>query len=299
MNDAVKRINQMHNEERFSRKSVDKKIREWFLSFPELKAAVKYGVELVEELVNGDYYASKNARMAQLKVMELENIVMEVFIHISYCLVSEPFTGVTGALASRLKFSDQADAIKTVAEVVAVLNETGVFDIEKKDRFASLTVISNLELPVSILEAMEQSKYLPPMVCTPERLENNYSSGYLTQKDSLILGAGNHHDGEICLDVLNAMNSVSLKLDTEFLCKVEEEATYEFESVDQHDTWINFKKQSYQMYSRMVSDGNQFYFTHKVDKRGRIYAQGYHINTQGAAFKKAMLELTYEEEVTM
>jgi DNA-directed RNA polymerase len=38
-----------------------------------------------------------------------------------------------------------------------------------------------------------------------------------------------------------------------------------------------------------------FHLTHKVDKRGRIYSQGYHVNTQGAAFKKAMIELAKEE----
>ena len=45
----------------------------------------------------------------------------------------------------------------------------------------------------------------------------------------------------------------------------------------------------------MVSQGNRFYLTHKVDKRGRIYAQGYHITTQGTAFKKAMIELAEPE----
>jgi DNA-directed RNA polymerase len=48
----------------------------------------------------------------------------------------------------------------------------------------------------------------------------------------------------------------------------------------------------------MVQCGNHFYLTHKVDKRGRIYACGYHINTQGTAFKKAQLELVNEEIVT-
>jgi len=48
----------------------------------------------------------------------------------------------------------------------------------------------------------------------------------------------------------------------------------------------------------MVSQGNEFYLTNKVDKRGRIYSQGYHINTQGTSFKKAMIDLAHEELVT-
>ena len=41
--------------------------------------------------------------------------------------------------------------------------------------------------------------------------------------------------------------------------------------------------------------GNKFYFTHKVDKRGRLYCQGYHINYQSASYKKAMIELANKE----
>jgi DNA-directed RNA polymerase len=48
----------------------------------------------------------------------------------------------------------------------------------------------------------------------------------------------------------------------------------------------------------MINSGNEIYLTNKVDKRGRIYAQGYHITTQGTSFKKAMLELAHEELVT-
>jgi hypothetical protein len=135
------------------------------------------------------------------------------------------------------------------------------------------------------------------MVCSPLPLTHNYSSGYLTHNDSLILGSDNHHDGDICLDVLNTMNNVALKLDTDFLSTVEEMPTFEMDTQDKIDQWRAFKKNSYCFYTLMATQGNRFYLTHKVDKRGRIYASGYHINTQGTAFKKAMLELAKEELV--
>jgi hypothetical protein len=93
------------------------------------------------------------------------------------------------------------------------------------------------------------------------------------------------------LDTLNIMNKVALQLDTDFLSTVEEEPTFDLGTQDREDTWARFKKQSYHFYNLMATQGNRFYLTHKVDKRGRIYAHGYHINTQGSAFKKAMLEL--------
>jgi DNA-directed RNA polymerase len=40
-----------------------------------------------------------------------------------------------------------------------------------------------------------------------------------------------------------------------------------------------------------------FYLTHKYDKRGRVYCQGYHINYQGAPWNKATIQLADKELV--
>jgi hypothetical protein len=205
---------------------------------------------------------------------------------------------VSAQIACRLKFSDRTEAITTVAELLGVLCRTDAFDIDKPDRMASLTLVSRMNLPVNLVDFIENSQYLPPMVCEPLELTHNFSSGYLTHNDSLILGTGNHHDGDICLDVLNLMNRVALRLDTDFLSTVEEEPTFGLDTQDKEELWADFKRQSYKFYNLMVQCGNKFYLTHKVDKRGRIYAGGYHINTQGTAFKKASIELAHEEIVT-
>jgi len=162
---------------------------------------------------------------------------------------------------------------------------------------ASLMVVSCIPLSEELIKYIENSQYLPPMVCEPLPLTHNYSSGYLTHNDSLILGTGNHHGGDLCLDVLNTMNSVALKLDLDFLSTVEEEPTFDLDTQDKADQWAQFKEQSYMFYDLMHQNGNRLYLTHKVDKRGRIYACGYHISTQGTAFKKASLELANEELV--
>jgi hypothetical protein len=205
---------------------------------------------------------------------------------------------VSAQIASRLKFSDRTEAITTVAELLAVLCETDAFDIVKADKSASLMVESRIPLNDNLKDFIQNSQYLPPMVCEPLELTHNFSSGYLTHNDSLILGTGNHHDGDLCLDVLNLMNKVALKLDTDFLCTVEEDPTFELDSQDKEEQWADFKRQSYEFYDLMVQCGNQFYLTHKVDKRGRIYACGYHISTMGAPFKKASVELANEQIVT-
>ena len=157
-------------------------------------------------------------------------------------------------------------------------------------------VISRINLPKEIIDSIEESEFLPPMVCKPLELENNFSSGYLSHKESLILKK-NHHDGDICLDALNIVNSVQLQLDKDFLSSVEEEPTFDIKDPQQETAWGDFKKASYRFYQLIAANGNRFYLTHKVDKRGRIYAHGYHITTQGSSFKKASIELAKEEIV--
>lgn len=311
-------VMQESNEKRFNRKHIDGYLREAITTNPLMVTKLAHGVELVNAYMAKSYYESKNKRIAQLNKLDIETLVLDIFIGVCYCQTPELFTSVTAKMAGRLKLSDKTEAITTVAELMAVLCATDAFDISKADKMASLMVVSRIPLTDTLLEYIKNSTYLPPMVCEPLDLLNNYTSGYLTHNDSVILGAGNHHDGDICLDVLNTINKVELKLDTQFLSTVEEDPTKEFTLEWAHkkanekgksitdatakiniakaiEHWHRFKVQGYAFYTLIAQQGNRIYFTHKVDKRGRIYAQGYHLNTQGTAFKKASIELVNEQ----
>ena len=286
---------QEENEARYSRKHIDGYIREAIADSKDMQAKILQGVALLIAFINAKYYASKMLRLAQLKDMDLTELVTDIFVGIAYYQREELFTSVSASMASRLKFSDKPEAIKTMAEILAVLCGTDAFDINKANKMASLVLVSRIPLSKELIQYIEDSAYLPPMVCEPLELVNNYSSGYLSHKDSLILGNGNHHDGDICIDVLNLINKVTLQLDTKFLSTVEEEPTFELDTPEKIIQWGNFKRQSYSFYKLMVDQGNEFYLTNKVDKRGRIYCSGYHITSQGTAFKKASIELAHEE----
>ena len=240
----------------------------------------------------------KQARIHQLKSLNLEQLVRTIFIGVAYCAQPVLFTSISAQIANRLRFNDKAEGIQTAAELLAVLCLTDAFDIIKVDRSSSLMLQSRIPLSDELVSLIEYSEYLPPMVCQPQKVTHNFESGYLTHNDSLILGRGNNHDGNICLDVLNLCNRVRLRLDTDFLGRVEEEPTFALDTMDKSHQWGVFKSKSYHFYSLMVEQGNSFYLTHKVDKRGRIYAQGYHITTQGTPFKKAALELADPQPVT-
>lgn len=289
---------QLANERRFNRKHIDKYIRMTLLENPATVAQIEDGVRRVTEWMNQPYYASKQARVDQLKGLDIEALVLDLLVGVAYCQREELFTSVSAQLAGRVGFSDKAESIQTVAELLAILCYTDAFDICKATKSASLVIINRMPLTERLRGFIADSQYLPPMVCEPEILKHNHSSGYLTHNDSLLLGKGNHHDGDLCLDVLNTQNQVALKLSIEFLCTVEEEPTFELDSAEKIDQWGEYKRQSYQLYHLLVTQGNKFWLTHKVDKRGRIYAQGYHITTQGSSFKKASIELAHEEIVT-
>ena len=287
---------QLANEHRFSKHHIDKYVRK-VMQGQEFQDVIQEGVGLLETWLAGTYYESKQKRLKQLADLDLYELVEDIFCGIAYVRREELFTSVSAKLAGQLNFSDKPDAIHTMAEILAVLCETNAFDINKPSREGSLTLISNLPLPKELETYIDNVTFLPPMVCQPQPIDSNSKSGYLTHNDSLVLGKGNHHGGDLCLDVINKQNAIPLKLDFDFLCANELERNKPFESAEERDQWEKFAARSKQMFILMLNQGNRFYETHKVDKRGRLYSIGYHLNTQGSSFQKAMIELADEEIV--
>ena len=201
-------------------------------------------------------------------------------------------------MAHRMGFDRHEDSIKTVSEVIAVLCGTDAYDISKEDAYASLKIVSCIPLSNELQIMIERSTYLPPMVCPPDLVTNNYESPYLTHNESQILGRNNSHTGDICLDVINIQNHTALTLDKDFLNTVDEEPSYELDTAEKVQEWNTFLEQSREIYRLMIASGNQFYLTNRVDKRGRLYAMGYHVTTQGTPYKKASIELAKQEVVT-
>lgn len=285
------------NELRSSKRHLDKRLREYLLITEGIPECIEQGVSLLKDYVSKTYYPSKDARVAQVAKLNLTELTTDVFLTVSYCIKPEMFTGVVTQLVGLLGFDERSEAITTVAEILAVLSNTPFFDIIKKGKYESLRIQSNLDLPEEVLDAMEAVTTLPPMVCKPLKVETNFCSPYLTYNDCVILGNHNQHARNVCLDVLNIMNSVRLSLNTQFLSTVEEQPTYLLNR-DTQPIWARYKRQCYYFYALLAEQNNAFYLTHKVDKRGRIYSQGYQITTQGTSFKKAMIDLADKEVVT-
>lgn len=59
--------------------------------------------------------------------------------------------------------------------------------------------------------------------------------------------------------------------------------------------FLKYDKVAKDVIGLLIQEGNEFYLTHKYDKRGRVYCQGYHVTYQGAAWNKAVIEFADKE----
>ena len=308
-------------EQYFGEHNISKDIIEEFQQTPVIVERVQQGVALLTEWLNGEYYSSKQARLAQVAILDLEAIVYKTVTTIAMkCTQFMPLVSVASLLAHQLKFADQRDGILTMTEIIAVLADIDLYDLDRANKFAQISVKTRIELSDELKERAQNSRFLPPLLHRPAVLRNNRHSGYTTLRgDSLILGGfQNHHDNHISLDVLNTLNRNQFEIDEEFISTIDEQPSakvhnrldeweedydelsreekemYELEK----NNWQQYKEQCYVTYSLMLRHGNKFYFQHKVDKRGRVYTYGYHLNPQGNSFKKAMLNLAHKEVAT-
>lgn len=324
LQDAQERI-----EYKFSKSNIKKFILDDVLETPVIMEKVNQGVELLKAWIAGGYrdpqyddnkkkqayYDKKEERLRQLVGHDLEDIIMDVLAVVLPLEKPMLFTSVVGQLVGTLGYTSKLEGTKTIAEILAVLCETDLFDIGRNNS-GSLTIKSCFVMDEKLKAFIAQTQYLPPMICAPRIVKKNWDSGYLTRKESLIL-KDNHHDQNICLDSINKFNQVELSLDLNLL-KTYNEPPTDFDTKEKREewqalhpgecwqtelqeriaAWDRMVRDSYRVYLDLAKQGNKFWLTHKVDKRGRTYAQGYHVSTQGSAFKKAIVNLNKKELIT-
>ena len=175
-------------------------------------------------------------------------------------------------------------------------------DLADWDEF-SQTVVMRYDITDDVKAKLEQFQYPLPMVQYPDPLTNNRQTGYVTIRKSVIL-KNNHHDEDVCLDHLNRANKIPLALNADVVAFVQNRWK-NLDKPKEDETYDEFKarKKAFEKYDRtsrdvldaLMAQGNQFWLTHRYDKRGRTYSQGYHVNYQGTDWNKAVIEF-YDAE---
>ena len=163
-----------------------------------------------------------------------------------------------------------------------------------------------IDITADVQEDLDRYQYPLPCIIEPREVRSNTENGYhFVKKGSLIL-KHNHHNDDICLDHINRVNKVKFRIDHD-VAKMVKNQWSNLDKPKEGEEKEDFEKRvrAFEKYDRTAKDvndligqlGNEFYLTHKYDKRGRIYCQGYHVSYQGAPWNKAVIEFAEGEVV--
>ena len=162
------------------------------------------------------------------------------------------------------------------------------------------------DITADVQHEIDLYQYPLPMIVKPKELKSNRDSGYLTSRDSIIL-RDNHHMDDVCLDHMDDINSTALSINLDVLKtiknswrnleapKPDEERSDYYKRVKAFEKYDSCSKE---VMEHLVLHGNRFHLTHRYDKRGRVYCQGYHVNYQGNPWNKAVVEFADKEYLT-
>lgn len=198
-----------------------------------------------------------------------------------------------------------ADALYEAAkeDIVDIDRSKWIVDYKTKKEIPQVMFVVRYEISSDVQRELDLYQYPLPMVEEPVILERNTDTGYVTLKGSVILKK-NHHDDDACLDHINRVNSIALRVNEDTVAFVANRWK-NLDKLKPGETYDDFqkRKKAFQKYDRtsrdviaaMMAQGNRFWITHKYDKRGRVYCQGYAINYQGNDWNKAVVEFADKE----
>lgn len=297
----LKALTQAIWEDQYSKKEVRTRLRKMLEDNDELMDEINAASSaVINYYINSTltFWDSKANRWDTLIALnQTIEICLDMFVLVTqnqYCNIQTIVGQMIGLFEGKL---NTIDSVKTLSEVCAVIaSETDLWDIQlpEDSELGVITVIANYEFQEEIKQYLANIKYLPPMLVRPKMVNSNYDYDYFNTQSSKILGSGNHHDDPISLDVINICNGTKLKLD-EFMLQFEENPNKELDTVEKVEQFNRMAKVSKQVYQEILDQGNEFYLTHKYDKRGRLYSQGYHINIQSTDYKKSLISLAQGE----
>lgn len=276
-----------------------------------LPDAIDEGVRLLKEWLDTPSWPSKEARKDAIRHHDIRAIVLKMIANITMaCTEALPLVSIA-SMSSMSDDLDKLDDIHLAAEVITVLADTDTYLLEQSAG-GTYIVLSQLEPSESLQRKIRIGCYLPPMLDKPEKLYSNKDSAYLTIKnDKVILGGRlNQHSENVSLDVINLLNSQEYELDEHVIKQIkpfhrdvlDEQGLSELTVEEQKDYQKELKNyhrylEQFQFLSTNLV-GRKLHFTHKPDKRGRMYTQGFHFNPMGSSYEKACINLYNKETVT-
>lgn len=275
-------------------------------------------VRFIEDWMQQDFYLSKNLEIKKLEGTDLEAMVLDIMVilmqqdfHyfemtkvVASVLKCTPFGGVILELENDTESKAYMRGIKCACSILVKMAEADLIDIHPAYRSATGTVCVSLPFHFDgeTGKAIERAKFLPPMVCKPKKLKKNTDSGYLSFNSHRITKKLQQHNGDICLDVINLVNSTPYTLNQQVLEMCHDEFSFDDEKdldeEKQRELFEAHVKATNETCIELITLGNKFWFEWFVDYRGRMYDRGYELHIQGNSYKKAMLDFHEPSEIT-
>ena len=294
----------MHNLS-FNPRDVEDRIFD-YLNTINIQDMIDTGLKSVHDWASQEYYPAKQTRIAWLMSCDLWELASDLTMMVCGLKTKVTLVTLSSMLAPKLKMKDKFQAVYIAAEFICMFSDSEIYDVSRQKGY-SAWVIPKIELPQELVDLICYSVHTPPAPAKPTYMAHNRDSIYDYQdgRSLLLGGAINHHEGNISLDVITTQNNVRFSINTQFINKVTEVQELDESEYDE-DTyqtiihnWEEFQNQCDFIYALMIHQGNSFNFQHRIDKRGRIYSHGYHINPMGSSFKKAMLDFTEQHHIPL
>ena len=201
-------------------------------------------------------------------------------------------------------FSPKWGSPQEVAEMLKEVVEDDLIDFDMEH----MKFVLKYEITADVEEELANYQFPLPMVVPPRKVKNNnMGSGYIDRRGRIILNGSDVFDEEdVCLDHINRVNSVGLSLNMNVIASEEGHMILPKRKIgESFDEFQKRQKQAKVFYENsmnvmqgLLTLGNEFWLTHKYDRRGRTYAVGYHVNSQGDDYRKAVLQLAHKEVIT-
>ena len=284
--EQIAKLEQIVNEDTYSRRNIRDKVKEDILSSLDtaLASILIACTGVISTYLGKVYYKSKEDRLWAIRHISPEDLAIEIMIAVIDTSKQTPIQSIVAKLAASLEYENLLDGVKTASELLAVCVDTGMYDMWTNP----MRIQSLYSLDSETIIYIENTMYLNPMQVKPKDWTTNSDGGYITQRDSVLLGKHHHHEDEQCLDVLNILQSIEWELDTNIL-KYEEVSKKPLDTEEKVNNFKQMVAMSKKVYKALLEQGNKFYFTWQFDFRGRAYSKGYYCNLQSSSYKKALL----------
>lgn len=311
-----------------TKKNLPEKGDFFLISTDRLKGKVKMSLEefnqdgalnLVGELLNEDFYAYFEDRMERSLppleekewVIETHNLyhtldVRNIIRKVVFLTASKPeitAQQILGLFWNKIQATKQHRKNMVCKAVLTGLFDGYYFNVSYTDE--AWFVTSNI-IDDRLKDIVKKVGFPLPHLEKPKKV-SPYNIGYENSERIVCGGSYNPVHYDLALDHINRVNSVKFHWDSRILQKLP--MTFDSEPKLKMDhTWetpaeVEERRKGFALLKESMRkripllQGEDFYLSHKYDKRGRCYAKAYEFNYMGTKGIKASVQFSKKEEI--